>query len=168
MSSTRRDTRGRATATNREIVVSRAIDAPRELVFEAFTAVRHLSQWWGPQGFTTTTRAFEFRVGGVWEFTMRGPDGTDYPEWITWTEITTPKRIAMLHGEHRDDPNAFESVLTFTADGDVTIIELLTVFPIRELRDEAIERHGAIEGGRQTLGNLAAYVTDALQNGVEN
>ncbi|QVQ50928.1 SRPBCC family protein [Spiractinospora alimapuensis] len=162
MSSTRRDTR------DREIVISRAIDAPRELVFEAFTAVRHLARWWGPEGFTTTTRAFEFRVGGVWDFTMRGPDGTDYPEWITWTEITPPERIAMLHGEHRDDPDAFESVLTFTADGDTTKIEMLTVFPTKELRDKAIEKHGAIEGGRQTLDNLAAYVADAPRNGVEN
>jgi uncharacterized protein YndB with AHSA1/START domain len=83
-------------------------------VFEAFTEVRHLSQWWGPEGFTTTTRTFEFRVGGVWDFVMHGPDGTDYQEWITWTEIVPPERIALLHGESRDDPNAFESVLTFT------------------------------------------------------
>lgn len=144
--------------TEREIVVSRRIDAPRELVFEAFTEVRHLSQWWGPTGFRTTTHAFEFRVGGVWEFVMHGPDGTDYSEWITWTAIEPPHRITMIHGEHRDDPNAFESILTFAADGDGTRIDMLTVFPTAELRDEAIDRHGAIEGGRQTLGNLAAYV----------
>ena len=47
-------------------------------MFEAFTEVRHLSRWWGPEGFTTTTRAFEFRVGGEWDFVMHGPDGTDY------------------------------------------------------------------------------------------
>jgi len=158
-----RNASGRSTATDRDILVSRKIDAPRELVFEAFTDARHLSQWWGPEGFTTTTRFFEFRVGGVWEFTMHGPDNTDYPEWITWTEITPPERIAMLHGEHRDDPNAFESVLTFTAEGDITTIEMLAVFPTRELRDEAIENHGAIEGGKQTLGNLAAYVIETLQ-----
>jgi uncharacterized protein YndB with AHSA1/START domain len=167
MSSTRRDASRRSAAADREIVVSRAIEAPRELVFEAFTEVRHLSQWWGPEGFTTTTRAFEFRVDGVWDFTMHGPDGTEYPEWITWTEITPPERIAMLHGEHHNDPNTFESVLTLTADGDVTTIEMLTVFPTKELRDEAIEKHGAIEGGRQTLGNLATYVTDALRQEVE-
>ncbi|AXE37570.1 SRPBCC family protein [Acidipropionibacterium virtanenii] len=168
MSDATRDTRGRSAASDRQIMVSRSIHAPRELVFEAFTAVRHLSQWWGPEGFTTTTRAFEFRVGGVWDFTMHGPDGTDYPEWITWTEITVPERIAMLHGEHHDDQNAFESVLTFTADGDATTIEMLTVFPTRQLRDEAIEKHGAIEGGSQTLANLAAYVTNILQNGAED
>src|SRR5881409_2169368 len=76
---------------DREIVISRVIDAPRELVFEAFTEVRHLSRWWGPEGFTTTTRAFEFRVGGEWDFVMHGPDGTDYQEWISWTEIS-PRR----------------------------------------------------------------------------
>lgn len=169
MSSLRRDqSSGRSTTADREIVVSRTIGAPRQLVFDAFTEVRHLSQWWGPEGFTTTTGSFEFRVGGVWDFVMHGPDGTDYPEWITWTEITPPERIAMLHGEHRDDPNAFESVLTFTADGDMTTIEMLTVFPTKELRDEAIEKHGAVEGGRQTLGNLAAYVTDAAQKGSDS
>jgi hypothetical protein len=68
-------------------LISRLIDAPRELVFDAFTDVRHLSQWWGPEGFSTTTRAFEFRVGGEWIFMMHGPNGTDYPEWISWTEI---------------------------------------------------------------------------------
>jgi hypothetical protein len=59
-------------------VISRVISAPRELVFEAFTEVRHLSRWWGPEGFTTT-RAFEFRVGGEWDFVMHGPDGTINP-----------------------------------------------------------------------------------------
>jgi uncharacterized protein YndB with AHSA1/START domain len=85
--------------------------------------------WWGPEGFTTTTRAFEFRVGGEWDFVMHGPDGTDYQEWISWTEIAPPERIALLHGESRGDPNAFESVLTFAPDGAATRIEMRTVFP---------------------------------------
>src|SRR5499426_4017238 len=120
-------------AADREIVVSRAIGAPRELVFEAFTQVRHLSRWWGPEGFTTTTRSFEFRVGGVWDFVMHGPDGTDYQEWITWREIVPPERIALVHGESRDDPNAFASVLTFEPAGE------------------------------QTRRNLAAYVTEVAR-----
>src|ERR1700720_4571784 len=118
-----------AQSGTREIVISRVISAPRELVFEAFTEVRHLSRWWGPEGFTTTTRAFEFRVGGEWEFVMHGPDGTDYQEWISFTEIVSPERIAMLHGESRDDPNAFESVLTFVPDGAATRIEMRALFP---------------------------------------
>jgi uncharacterized protein YndB with AHSA1/START domain len=166
MSETGSTSTQRATA-DREIVISRVIHARRELVFEAFTAVRHLSQWWGPEGFTTTTRSFEFRVGGVWDFVMRGPDGTDYQEWIAWTEIAPPERIALLHGESHDDPNAFETVLTFEPDGAATRLEMRTVFPTKELRDEAAEKYHAVEGGQQTLSNLAAYVTQLLSTGAE-
>lgn len=143
---------------DREITVSHVIAAPRELVFEAFTEVRHLAQWWGPDGFTTTTRSFEFRVGGTWDFTMRGPDGTRYPEWIEWREITPPERIVLLHGAFPGDPDAFDSILTFSDDGDRTEIVMRTVFPTREVRDEAVEKYHAIEGGRQTLLSLGAYV----------
>src|SRR3982750_239093 len=131
---------------DREIVISRVITAPRELVFEAFTQVRPLSQWWGPEGFTTTTRAFEFRVGGEWDFVMHGPDGTDYAEWITWTEIAPPERIALRPGESPNDPNAFESVLTFEPDGATTRIVMRTVFATKQLRDEAVEKYHAIDG----------------------
>ncbi|MFC6879496.1 MULTISPECIES: SRPBCC family protein [Actinomadura] len=168
MSDTGRGERARSAVADREVVISRVIDASRELVFEAFTEVRHLSRWWGPEGFSTTTRAFEFRAGGVWDFVMHGPDGTDYPEWITWTEIAPPERIALLHGESAGDPNAFETVLTFALDGAATRIEMRTLFPTKELRDEAIEKYHAIEAGRQTLGNLAAYVTENVRKGVED
>ncbi len=167
MSSTGRGAPVRSTTADREVVIFRVIDGPPDLVFEAFTEVRHLSRWWGPDGFTTTTRAFDFRVGAEWDFVMHGPDGTDYQEWISWTEIAPPERIAMLHGEYRDDPNAFESVITFEADGAATRVELRTLFPTKELRDEAVEKYGAIEGGQQTLSNLAAYVTETLRKGVE-
>lgn len=145
-------------ATDREIVISRTIDAPEELVFEAFTDVRHVSQWWGPNGFTTTTRAFEFREGGSWDFVMHGPDGTDYPNWITWRKVIRPKRIALVHGDHADDPNAFESVLTFEARGNMTEVVMRSIFPTAELRDQAVKEYHAIEGGQQTLGRLADYV----------
>ena len=94
---------------------------------------------------------------------MHGPDGTDYQDWITWTEIDPPERIAMLHGEFRGDPDAFASILTFAPEGAATRIEMRTVFPTRELRDEAVERYHAVEGGEQTLNNLAAYVTGAAR-----
>ena len=162
MTATERDG-ARHSVADREIVISRIIDGPPELVFEAFTEVRHLSRWWGPEGFTTTTGAFEFRVGGEWIFVMHGPDGTDYKEWISWTEIVSPERIALLHGESRGDPNAFESVITFTPHGAATRIEMRTVFPTKELRDEAVEKYRAIEGGQQTLSHLAAYVTEMVK-----
>ncbi|MDP9092761.1 MAG: SRPBCC family protein [Actinomycetota bacterium] len=164
---TERDAPAPAATADREIVI-RVISAPRELVFQVFTEVRHLSRWWGPVGFTTTTRAFEFRVGGAWDFVMHGPDGTDYPEWISWTEIVPPERIALLHGESRSDPNAFESVLTFAPDGAATRIEMRTVFPTKELRDDVVEKYHAIEGGQQTLSKLAEYVTEIARKKVES
>ena len=166
MTVTGRDASARSATADREIVISRVIDAPRELVFEAFTGVQHLARWWGPDGFTTATRAFEFRVGGEWDFVMHGPDGTDYQEWITWREIAPPDRIVLLHGESRDDPNAFESILTFAPDGAATRIDMRTVFPTTQLRDEAVEKFHATEGGRQILSKLAAYVTEIPAEGV--
>ena len=147
-----------AVTADREIVISREIDGPRDLVFEAFTEVAHLSQWWGPDGFTTTTHAFEFRPGGVWEFTMHGPDGTDYPNRIEWLEIAPPEKIVFWHGEATEDPEAFVSTVTIADLGERSEIVLRSVFGTKEQRDEVVERYGAIEGGKQTLGRLAAYV----------
>src|ERR1700709_340315 len=168
MSATGRGAPARSATADRGIVVCWVVAAPRELVFEAFTEVRRLWRGWGPEGVTTTTRAFEFRVGGEWDFVMHGPDGTDYQEWISWTEIAPPERIALLHGEFRGDPNAFESLLTFASDDATTRIEMRTVFPTKELRDEAVEKYHAIEGGRQTLSNLAAYVTEIVRKGADD
>ncbi|MBX6723575.1 MAG: SRPBCC domain-containing protein, partial [Dactylosporangium sp.] len=99
------------------------------------------------------------------DYVMHGPDGTDYPNWISWTEIAPPERIALRHGEYRGDPNAFESILTFTPEGAATRIEMRTVFPTKQLRDEAVEKYHAVEGGQQTLSKLAAYVTELGQKG---
>jgi len=144
--------------SEREIVVSRVIDGPRALVFEVFSDSGHLGQWWGPDGFTTTTHAFEFGVGGVWDYTMHGPDGTDYPNWIEWREIARPERIVALHGSRADDPEAFVSTFTFVERDGATELTLRGVFPTKALRDLHVKEFGAIEGAEQTLGRLAAYL----------
>jgi uncharacterized protein YndB with AHSA1/START domain len=143
----------------REVVISRTIRGPRPLVFEVYTSVEHLARWWGPDGFTTTTRAFEFCPGGVWEFIMHGPDGTDYPNRIVWREIVPPERIVYLHGERDADPEAFVSTVTFVERGRTTEVTMRAVFASKARRDLVVERYGAIEGGKQTLGRLDAYVT---------
>jgi uncharacterized protein YndB with AHSA1/START domain len=150
--------------SEREIVVSRAIDGPRVLVFEAFSEVHHLARWWGPDGFTTTTHAFEFRVGGVWDYTMHGPDGTDYPNWIEWREIVPPERIVALHGSRADDPEAFVSTFTFDERDGATELTLRSTFPTKALRDHVIEEFRAIEGAEQTLARLAGYLESAARN----
>ncbi|MGI8527779.1 MAG: SRPBCC domain-containing protein [Pseudolabrys sp.] len=68
----------------------------RALVFSAWTDPKHLAQWWGPNGFTTTTSQFEFRVGGVWRFVMHGPDGRDYQNRVTFEQIVPNERIVYI------------------------------------------------------------------------
>jgi uncharacterized protein YndB with AHSA1/START domain len=152
------DVRRDETVAEREIVITRGIAGPRHLVFEAFTSVDHLSRWFGPNGFTTTTHAFEFRPGGVWDFTMHGPDGTDYANHIEWLDISAPKRIEFRHGSRKGDPEAFMSTVTIAEVGERSEVTLRSVFNTKDQRDEVIERYHAIDGGRQTLGRLAAHV----------
>jgi uncharacterized protein YndB with AHSA1/START domain len=152
-------------ASDRAIVVSRTIDGPRDLVFEAYTEVEHLAHWWGPNGFTTTTRSFEFRPGGVWDFIMHGPDGTDYPNRIQWLEIVPPERIVYVHGESTDDPRGFVSTVTLVQRGNATELTMRAVFKTREQLDEVVERYGAIEAAKQTLGRLAAYIATRVAEG---
>jgi uncharacterized protein YndB with AHSA1/START domain len=157
--------RSTSATSDREIVVTRIIEGPRPLVFEAYTDPRHLEHWWGPNGFTTTTRAFEFRPGGVWDFVMHGPDGTDYPNWIEWREIEPPERLVFLHGDRADDPRAFVSTVTLVERGSATEVTMRAVFQTKAQRDEVVERYHAIEGGKQTLGRLALYVATLIRKG---
>ncbi len=80
-------------AAERELISSRLLDAPRDLVFRAFTDPDHLRQWWGPRGFNNTFLEFDPRPGGVWQFVMHGPNGTDYPNRHIFLEIVKPERI---------------------------------------------------------------------------
>lgn len=146
---------------DRRIEVRRRIGAPRRLVFEAWTEVRHLSRWFGPEGFSTTTSLFEFRAGGTWEFMMHGPDGTEYANHIEWLEIVAPERIVLRHGSRAGDPDAFISTVVFKEIDGATELTLGSVFRTKAQRDEVVERYGALEGGRQTLARLDAYVSEA-------
>lgn len=155
----------RSPTRDREIVITRTIEGPRRLVFEAYTNAKYLGEWWGPNGFTTTTHRFEFRPGGTWEYVMHGPDGTDYPNHIEYREIVRPERIVLLHGERAGDPQAFISTITLAERGAATEITMHALFNTKAQRDEVVERYGAIEGGNQTLGRLAEFITQLALKG---
>lgn len=144
--------------SSRTIEVDRLIAAPRELVFEMLTDASHLDQWWGPDGFKTETHEMDFSVGGLWRYTMHGPDGKDWPNWIRYREITQPARIVYDHGDEIGGPALFEGMIALTAEGEKTRITITLLFPTVEMR-EATEKFGAVEGGRQTLARLDAFVT---------
>ncbi len=144
----------------RSIIGTRVFDAPRELVFSCFTDPKHLAQWWGPDGFTTTTSAFDFRRGGVWRFVMHGPDGRDYQNRVTFDEIVPPERLVYRHGGGDDvEPVQFTQRLTFEdlGNGRTRLIWHGT-FPTAEERARVIKDYGADKGLAQTMARLADYV----------
>lgn len=81
----------------REVVATRVIPASRERVFEAFSNAEALTRWWGPDGFTSTFHAFEFRAGGDWRFTFHGPDGATYENELVFASVDAPQRIVLDH-----------------------------------------------------------------------
>ncbi len=150
-----------ADTADREIILSRVFDAPRELVWEAFTNPRHVVNWWGPNGFTTTIEKMDVRPGGVWKHMMHGPDGTNYPNQSVFKEVVKPERIVYSHGGGREkDGPGINMVVTwsFEALGRQTKLTGHMVFPSAEMRDRVVREFGAIEGGQQTLARLAGYL----------
>ncbi len=142
----------------RELIVTRIFDAPRELVFAAFTG-DGIEEWWGPDGFTTTTSERNVTPGGLWRFVMHGPDGTDYDNAVVYDEIVAPERLtwAQYAGDTSKPPHHFNTI-TFTERDGKTEVMLRLLLPTAELREKAIG-FGAIEGGHQTLSRLAKYLT---------
>jgi uncharacterized protein YndB with AHSA1/START domain len=100
----------------------------------------------------------DFRVGGAWDFEMVGPDGTRHRNHSIFKEITPPSRLVFDHG---DGARVwFEMTVTLQETLSGTLITLRQLYPSRELRDEVIDKHGALEGARQHLAKLAAYLLD--------
>ncbi|MDB6041454.1 MAG: hypothetical protein JWM63_5 [Gammaproteobacteria bacterium] len=152
----RKDSAAENTA-DREIVIERLLNAPRELVFEAWLDVKHLHQWWGPTGFTTTTTEIDVRSGGVWRFIMHGPNGMDFNNRIDFVEVVKPERIVYEHGED-GAPGQFYVTVTFANQGGKTRLTMRSVFASAADRDKVVKEYGAIEGGNQTLDRLAEYL----------
>lgn len=146
-------------ALDREIVLSRVFDAPRALVFKAWTDREHISKWFGPRGFTTTTHEMNAKVGGRWRFDMRAPDGTVYTNRIEYLEIVPDERLVFDHGSDRDDdPNQFRVTITFDEQSDKkTVVTMRQLHPTKARRDAGVG-FGAVELGYQTLDKLAEHL----------
>ncbi len=145
--------------SDREIVVSRIINAPRERVWEAWTNQDQIITWWGPNGFTTSSQEISIKPGGVWRFIMHGPDGTDYPNKIVFGSVEHPSYIEFTHSDDgAGNQDAFQSTVTFEEHEGNTKVTLRSVFQSQEERDRVVKEHNAIEGGQQTLGRLASYL----------
>src|ERR1700674_5570365 len=146
-----------ASTADREIVITRVFDSPRDVVFQAWIDPEHIGSWWGPQGFTTTTYEMDVRPGGVWRFVMHGPDGVDYQNKIVYLEIVKPERLVYDHGDEAD-AGRFRVTVTFTEQGGKTKLTMRSIFKSAAERDEVVKKYHAIEGGNQTLDRLAEHL----------
>ncbi len=156
----------------RELSMSRTYRAPRDLVLRMFSDPEHLNNWWGPFGFRTTTHKMEFRPGGVWDFTMHGPDGVDYPNYIRYVE-TGPDRIVYDHGTDaasidRDDEEVtperhnFKAEITLEEVDGMTRVQFRMQFRTAQERHQIVEEFGADDGLTQTMTRLDTILADQL------
>jgi len=145
---------------DREVVLEREVPFARELVWKAITDPEHMKQWWGPDGFKIEGVSLDLRVGGTWIFDMIGPDGTRFPNHSVFKVVDPPSRLVFDHGD--GERVWFLATIDLQATAKGTLVTLRHVFPDKDSRDEVVEKYGAIEGGKQHLAKLEAYVGENL------
>lgn len=151
---------------DRTFVIERVFDAPRELVFEAFSKPEHLKHWWGPKGWTLPVCELDFRPGGVWLYCMRGPGGEESWGKATYQEIKPPEKIVYTDDFVDSDGNVLEGTpqmqitLTFEdSDGKTKVINH-AVFESAEALKSVLDM-GMTEGLKQTWDRLEAFLKQA-------
>jgi len=150
--------------SNRELTLTRTLNAPRALVFKAWTDPTMLAIWWGPKGFSNPRCEADVRVGGAIRIDMRGPDGTVYPMDGTFEEIVPPERLVFYAAALNEKGEALFrnlNTVTFTEAGGKTTLTLHV--RVVEIFDPKAEQHlkGMNEGWSQSLDRLAAFVATA-------
>ncbi len=140
------------------IITTRMIAAPRDLLWKVLTTPEHLKHFWGPDGFTNTYKSFDLREGKEARFTMHGPDGTNWPNRLVFLTIDPPRLLRWDHdnGGEGDVDHKFRGEMELTEEGEKTRVELRMFEKTIAARD-AVAQY-AVEGGKQNLDRLAAYV----------
>lgn len=144
---------------DREIVLTRVIDAPRESVFDAWADLEQLGAWFGPKGMAIETHEADIRVGGVWRFDMVADDGTRYDNRMIFLRLDRPRLIEVDYGNDKDeDPGKFRMLVTLDEQTNgKTVLTLRQMHPTRAQRDAKLG-FGAVEFGGETLDKLADHV----------
>lgn len=138
---------------DREITISRTLNAPVELVWEVWTNPEHIANWWGPNGFTNTITKMDLTPGGEWLLVMHGPDGTDYKNKSIFKEIVPHKKIVFQHIA----PN-FVATIDFEAQGEKTHLNWHMLFETAEEFIRVVKTFKADEGLKQNIEKLSAYL----------
>src|SRR6185503_15275961 len=140
---------------NRELSITRVLNAPRELVWEVWTKPEHITHWWGPVGFSTTTHEMDVKPGGVWRFIMHGPDGKDYGNKIVFIEVKEPELLSYKHtGEDETEDVRFHVTINFEKQGSKTKLVMRSLFDSPEELERVVKEFGAKEGMYQHVQRL--------------
>ena len=143
---------------DRELRISKTLDAPVDLVWEVWTDPEHIANWWGPNGFTNTIQTMDIKPGGEWNLVMHGPDGTDYRNKSVFTEIVPLKKIVY---QHLTGPK-FLATVTFESQGEKTILDWHMLFETAEEFIKTVKTFGADEVLKQNVVKLDMYLKGVL------
>ncbi len=147
-----------ATTSANAIRITRVYDAPVALVWDAWTDLQQVAQWWGPRGFSITTHSKELRPGGTWVYTMHGPDGTDWPNFTRYHEVEPQALLVYDHGASAEDTAPmFRVTARFRDLGGKTELDMHMTFPTSEGLRQA---RGVIKaaGGNSTWDRLGEFL----------
>ncbi|MCB0394347.1 MAG: SRPBCC domain-containing protein [Bdellovibrionales bacterium] len=142
-----------------ELYLTRVYDAPVQMVWEAWNDPKQVSQWWGPRGFTITNHKKDLRPGGIWHYTMHGPDGTDYQNKTLYHEVIEFKKLVYDHGGNDEQDPMFQVTVLFEEVKGKTKLEFTMAF-----KDDASLRNAKKvikdANGNSTWDRLAEYLCD--------
>ena len=145
----------KSSTADRELRLSRKLNAPIDLVWEVWTQPEHIANWWGPNGFTNTIHKMDLKPGGEWDLVMHGPDGTNYKNKSIFKEIILHKKLVY---EHITGPK-FVATVEFQAQGDQTFITWHMLFESVEEFIQTVKTFKADEGLRQNIEKLDVYLS---------
>jgi uncharacterized protein YndB with AHSA1/START domain len=138
---------------DRELLLTRTLNAPIDLVWEVWTKPEHIAKWWGPNGFTNTITTMDMRPGGEWHLVMHGPDGTDYKNKSIFKEVIPKKKIVYEHVSPK-----FTATVKFEEQGETTLLTWHMLFETAEEFIQVVKTFKADEGLKQNVEKLNAYL----------
>ena len=144
----------KTSTSDRELIITRTLNAPVELVWKVWTEPQHLEKWWGPDGFTNTIGVMDVKPGGEWHLMMHGPDGTDYKNKSVFREVVPCKKLVY---EHLSAPK-FLATIEFAAAGEKTNLKWHMLFESKEIFIQTVKTFRADEGLKQNVDKLQTYL----------
>lgn len=150
--------------SDREVLLTRRFNAPRALVFQAYTEPEHIPHWWGPRGVTTVVETMDVRPGGSWRWIQHHPDGATYAFYGEYREVVPPERLVYTF-EFAGFPGlVMKDTLTFAEQDGTTLLTVVSRFTSVEDRDAMVE--SGLEGGGAEMWERLAEHLEHLKEGV--